>query len=134
MKKKILVAEDNERNMRLMTDILRHYGYKVIQAINGLQAVELAKKHHPDLILMDMEMPVMDGFEAIKILRSDAITAGIKIVAVTSFALIEEKERILATGADEFTAKPIDTREFPKIVERILDRQTGSSGAAGRIL
>jgi len=115
MKKRILVAEDNERNMRLMTEILRHYGYQVIQAINGLQAVELARKHHPDLILMDMEMPVMDGFEAIKILRSDEITSGIKIIAVSSFAMIEEKERILAIGVDEFVAKPIDTREFRKL-------------------
>jgi len=130
MKKKILVAEDNERNMRLMTDLLCHYGYKVMQATDGRQAVELASKHQPDLILMDMKMPVVEGFEAIKMLRSEERTSGIKIIAVTSFALAEEIERILATGVDEFIAKPIDTREFPKTVQRILGQQSVATGEA----
>jgi len=120
MKKKILVAEDNECNRRLVTDILRHYGYVVIQANDGRQALELADQHDPDLILMDMQMPVMDGFEAIKQLRINAKTAGIKIIAITSFAMSEEKKLILATGVDKYMAKPIDTRKLPKVVRQML--------------
>jgi len=122
MPQTILVAEDNEMNLRLMVDLLVHYGYEVREASNGIQAVMLARLHHVDLIMMDMQMPIMSGYEAVQILRSDEKTAGIKIVAVTSFALPEEKERILATGVDEFMAKPIDTRELPKLIERVLAR------------
>ena len=120
MNKKILVVEDNELSMLLMVDILRHHGYKVIQATNGSQGLELARDHSPDLILMDMQMPVMDGFEAIEKLRADKETAGIKIVAVTSFAMAEEKRRVFETGADEYISKPIDTRQIPLIVQRMI--------------
>lgn len=123
MSKTILVVEDNELNRQLMVDLLGHYGYEVLEASNGVQALLLARRHHIDLILMDMQMPIMSGFEAVKMLRTDEKTAGMKIVAVTSFALAEEKERILETGVDEFITKPIDTREFPKIIERVLDRK-----------
>lgn len=120
----ILVVEDNEMNMRLMSDLLVHYGYEVLEAGNGLQAVMLARQHPVDLILMDMQMPIMNGFECIKMLRENEKTAEIKIVAVTSFAMEEEKASILATGIEAFVSKPIDTREFPKIVERLLKRKT----------
>jgi two-component system, cell cycle response regulator DivK len=120
MKKKILVVEDNECNRRLVTDILRHFGYTVAQATDGSMALKMVEKYCPDLILMDMQMPVMDGFEAIKQLRNDEKTSGIKIIAVTSFAMAEEKERILATGVDQYIAKPIDTRKLPKIVKKMI--------------
>ena len=120
----ILVVEDNEMNMRLMSDLLVHYGYAVLEAGNGLQAVMLARQHHVDLIMMDMQMPIMNGFECIQMLRENEKTADIKIVAVTSFAMEEEKARILETGIEAFVSKPIDTREFPKIVERLLKRKT----------
>ena len=120
MNKKVLVVEDNELSMVLVTDILRHHGYEVIQATNGSQGLELARGHSPDLILMDIQMPVMDGFEAISQLKADEKTAGIKIVAVTSFAMAEEKKRVLETGADEYIAKPIDTRKLPVIVQQLI--------------
>lgn len=120
MRKKILVVEDNECNMRLLTDLLRHYGYSVIQAINGLEAIHSARNNSPDLIMMDMQMPVMDGFDAIKQLREDERTARIKIIAVTSFAMSEEKQRILKTGVDHYLAKPINTRKLPQIIKKII--------------
>jgi len=93
----------------------------VIQASNGCEALELARNHNADLILMDIQMPVMDGIEAIKRLRTDGKTAGIKIIAVTAFVLEEEKQRILETGVDGYLTKPIDTRKLPVIVQQILD-------------
>lgn len=120
MSKKILVAEDIESNMLLMANILRHHGYEVIEATNGLQALELAQQHCPDLILMDMKMPVMNGIEAIRQLRKDEKTAGIKIIAVTSFAMAEERKRVFDTGVDDYISKPIDTRNFPLVVQRMM--------------
>jgi len=119
----ILVVEDNAMNMRLMADLLGHYGYEVLEAGNGLQAMMLVHQHHVDLILMDMQMPIMNGFECVKMLRTNEKTAGIKIVAVTSLAMDEDKARILETGVDELITKPIDTREFPKIVKQLLEQK-----------
>ena len=119
----ILVVEDNEMNMRLMSDLLAYYGHQVLEAANGLQAMMMVHQHPIDLVLMDMQMSIMNGFECVKMLRANEKTAGIKIVAVTSFAMDEEKSQILATGVDEFISKPIDTREFPKIVENLLERK-----------
>ena len=120
MPKTILVVEDNDLNLQLIVDLLSFHGYTVLEAKNGLEAVLMARKHPVDLILMDMQLPVMSGFESILMLRADEHTAGIIIIAVTSFALEEEKSRVLATGVDGFVTKPIDTREFPKLVERFL--------------
>ncbi|MDO8281200.1 MAG: response regulator [Thermodesulfovibrionia bacterium] len=121
MSKKILIVEDNEQNRRLMRDILKYYGYEIIEAENGDEGIKMTKIHKPDLILMDMQMPVMDGFAATQILKKDAETKNIKIIAVTSFAMVGDKERIMGAGADDYIAKPIDTRQLPKIVEKILN-------------
>ena len=126
MAKTILVVEDNEMNRLLMVEVLRHYGYEVLEASNGAQALLLTREQPIDLIIMDMQMPIMNGYETIKVLRSDARTAGIKIIAVTSFALDEEKNRILATGIDVFVPKPIDTRTFSKLVKQILDQSNNA--------
>ena len=128
----ILVVEDNDMNRLLMVEVLRHYGYEVLEASNGAQALLLTREHPIDLIIMDMQMPIMNGYETIKVLRSDARTAGIKIIAVTSFALDEEKNRILATGVDVFVPKPIDTRIFSKLVKQILDRSNNAPFEDGR--
>lgn len=124
--KKILIVEDNEQNRRLMRDILKYYGYEIIEAENGEEGIKMAKTHKPDLILMDMQMPVMDGFAATQILKNDGETKNIKIIAVTSFAMVGDKEKILGAGADDYMAKPIDTRQLPKIVENMLTEKGGA--------
>jgi two-component system cell cycle response regulator DivK len=120
MGKKILIVEDNDKNRRLITDILSYYGYDVMEATNGEEGINLARKFTPDLIFMDMQMPVMDGFTAIKLLKNDPATKHIKIIAITSFAMIGDKERILSAGADEYIPKPVNTMELPKLVEKLL--------------
>jgi len=123
MPEKILIVEDNEINRKLLRDILRYHGYDVIEAVNGAEAVEMARAHKVDLILMDIQMPVMNGYEAIKTLRNNPLTKEIRIIAVTSFVMKGDKEKALEAGADEYLCKPIDTRELPVIVKRILEAE-----------
>jgi len=123
MGKKILIVEDNDKNRRLITDILSYYGYDVMEATNGEEGINLARKFTPDLIFMDIQMPVMDGFAAIKILKNDPTTKHIKIIAITSFAMVGDKERILSAGADEYMPKPVNTMELPMRVEKLLAKR-----------
>ncbi|MEK6697858.1 MAG: response regulator [Nitrospirota bacterium] len=120
MPRKILVVEDNEKNRILIKDILLYHGYEVIEAENGKIGVELAKQHLPDLILMDIQMPVMDGFKAIVMLKDDPATQAIKMIALTSFAMRGDREKIMQAGFDDYIAKPIDTRKLPEIVKKYL--------------
>lgn len=120
MAKKILVVEDNGKNRLLIKDILLYHGYEVIEAENGKEGVELAKKHLPDLILMDIQMPVMDGFLAIKMLKDDPATKNIKIIALTSFAMKGDRENIMEAGFDDYIAKPFDTRKLPEMVKKYV--------------
>ena len=120
MSKKILIVEDILMNRRLIQDILTYHGYEVIEAENGEEAVKIAREQKPDLIIMDLQMPVMNGFEAIKILRSDPMTKDIKVIAVTSFAMAGDREKVLAAGFDDYISKPLNTRELPKLVNRLL--------------
>ena len=120
MSKKILIVEDILMNRRLIQDILTYHGYEVIEAENGEEAVKIAREQKPDLIIMDLQMPVMNGFEAIKILRSDPVTKDIKVIAVTSFAMAGDREKVLAAGFDDYISKPLNTRELPKLVNRLL--------------
>lgn len=120
MVKKILVAEDQDMNRILIRDILLYHGYEVFEAANGKIAVELAKKHLPDLILMDIQMPVMDGFTAIALLREDPATKSIRMIALTSFAMKGDREKIMRAGFDDYIAKPIDTRKLPEIVKKYI--------------
>lgn len=121
MNPKILIVEDNAQNRLLMVDILTVHGYEVIEARDGLEGIQLAHSRKPDLILLDMQMPVMDGLEAARRLKADPETRGIKILAITSFAMKGDRERILAAGCDEYMAKPIDTRELPIVIRRLFD-------------
>jgi two-component system cell cycle response regulator DivK len=123
MAKTILVVEDNEANQQLMVALLGHYGYEVLEASNGSEALSIVQRYHVDLIMMDMQMPIMSGYEAVEALRQDERTSAIKILAVTSFALSEEKQKILETGVNGFIVKPIDTRKLPRIVEQMLEKE-----------
>lgn len=120
MKKRILIVEDNPQNRLLVKDVLEFHGYEIIEAEDGQRGIEMAKQYHPDLILMDLQMPVMDGFTAGKILRETPETKDIKMMAVTSFAMMGDKERILETGFDHYLSKPIDTRALPEMIEALL--------------
>ncbi len=120
MTKLILIVEDEPRNLTLLRDLLQVSGYKTIEATDGKQGVELAKSKKPDLILMDVQMPKMDGLEATRILKADATTSNIPVLALTSYAMKGDKERILEAGCDGYLAKPIDIKELLKIVAEYL--------------
>jgi two-component system cell cycle response regulator DivK len=120
MAKLILIVEDEPRNLTLVRDLLQVSGYKTIEATDGEQGVELAKSKKPDLILMDVQMPKMDGLEATRILKADATTSNIPVLALTSYAMKGDKERILEAGCDGYIAKPIDIKEFLKLVTEYL--------------
>ena len=120
MAKKVLICEDNPVNRVLMRDLLAVDGHEVIEAADGLRGIELATSDPPDLIIMDIQMPVMNGYDAIKVLRGNPTTARIPIVAITSFAMAGDREKVLDAGADEYISKPIDTRLFRKLVKQRL--------------
>ncbi len=125
MKKVILIVEDDPQDLKLSRDLLEASGYASLEATNGKKAVELAREKKPDLILMDIQMPVMDGFEATKILKADAETRNIPIIALTSYAMKEDEEKIREAGCDGYITKPIDTMGFLKTVSELLHYSTG---------
>ncbi len=120
MEKMILIVEDIPKNLKLIRDLLQASGYITMEATNGKQGIEMAKARKPDLILMDILMPVMDGFEATNILKTDAETKNIPIVALTSYAMKGDDEKICKAGCDAYITKPIDTKEFLKKVAKYL--------------
>jgi CheY-like chemotaxis protein len=122
---KILIVEDHPMNMELATDLLEASGYVVIQAGAAEEGVALARAESPDLILMDISLPGMDGLEATGVLKQDPETKDISVIAMTAHAMKGDKEKALAAGCSGYITKPINTREFPKTVTRFID----SSGA-----
>ena len=120
MTEKILLIEDNEQNRILMRQILTRQGYDLLEAKDGLTGIEMARAHIPALILLDIQMPVMNGFMVIRELRNDAELRKIKVIAVTSFAMKGDREKALQAGFDEYVTKPIDTRTFPELVKQVL--------------
>lgn len=124
----ILVVEDNPRNLKLVRDILRHLGYHTLEAQNAEDGIELARSHRPELILMDVQLPGMDGIDAVARLRADPTTAALVVVALTAFAMKEDRERFLAAGFDGYLEKPLDVRQFPNQVAAFLaDANAGAS-------
>jgi len=109
---RILVVEDNAMNMKLFRDVLVATGYSTLEATTGGEAVSLATEHVPSLVLMDIELPDIDGVEALHRLRADGRTASIPIVAVTAQAMRGDRERFLAEGFDGYVAKPVNLREL----------------------
>ena len=120
MAKVILIVEDEPKNLKLVRDLLRVRGYTTIEATDGKQGVESAKDRKPDLILMDIQMPVMDGLEATRILKADATTKNIPVLALTSDAMKGDKEKILEAGCDGYLAKPLDIKELLEKVAEYL--------------
>ena len=120
MEKLILVVEDDVQNMKLFRDVLQVNGYAVLEATNGRRCLETVKVRKPDLILMDMQMPVMDGLEATRILKSDPVTQDIPVVALTAAAMAGDREDILRAGCNDYIAKPIKVDSFlTKVAEYV---------------
>jgi two-component system, cell cycle response regulator DivK len=118
---RVLVVEDNEKNMKLFRDVLEASGYDTLAATTGGQAVELALHHTPDLVLMDIQLPDIDGIEALKRLRLNETTAGIPVLALTAQAMHGDRERFLAAGFDDYLAKPVNVVEFVDTVRRYCE-------------
>jgi CheY-like chemotaxis protein len=119
--KLVLVVEDNEKNLKLVRDILQYRGYRTVEARTAEEGIELARAHLPDLVLMDIRLPGMDGMAALEVLRAEPRTAGIPVVAVTASVMPEERDRFRAAGFDGFIEKPIDVRAFPAQVASFID-------------
>ena len=123
----ILVVEDNERNLKLLRDVLEYAGYDVRVARTAEDGITLAVKELPDLVLMDLQLPGMDGMEALRQLRENPRTAGIPVVAVTAQAMKQDRERVLEAGFDGYVEKPISVRAFPDQVRSFLpDEEVGA--------
>lgn len=120
MNKTVLLVEDNEDNRIVFATILRHFGYEVIEAEDGENGLRLARSHHPDLVLMDISIPVIDGWEATRALKDGADTADIPVIAVTAHALAEDRARARAIGFDGFLAKPVPPRLVVEEVRRFI--------------
>ena len=117
---RILIIEDNVKNLKLVRDVLQFHGYSTLEAETGEAGIELAREQHPALILMDVQLPGMDGRAAVKVLKADTSTRHIPVIALTSFAMKGDRESLLADGFDDYMAKPIDIKELPRVVERYL--------------
>ena len=116
----ILVVEDNPRNLKLVRDVLEHAGYVTLAAERAELGLELARECGPDLVLMDVQLPGMDGVEALARLRADPATASLPVVAVTAFAMEADRARLLAAGFDDYIEKPISVRDLPRRVAALV--------------
>ena len=121
----VLVVEDNEMNMKLFRDILVATGYRTLEATTGGAAVEMASEHTPDLVLMDIQLPDLDGVQALYRLRANARTATIPVLALTAQAMQGDRERFLAEGFDGYVSKPVNVRELIEIVRHHCEGRIG---------
>jgi two-component system cell cycle response regulator DivK len=120
MAKTVLIVEDNELNMKLFHDLLEAHGYTTMRTRSGVEALELARKHRPDLILMDIQLPEVSGLEVTKWLKDEDALRHIPVVAVTAFAMKGDEERILAGGCEAYLSKPISVAKFIETVRQFL--------------
>ncbi len=118
--KTILIVEDNEDNLMVYRTILEHVGYGVIEARDGEEGIARAREHHPDLILMDISIPKIDGWEATRRLKEEEDTREIPIIALTAHALEEDREKALRVGCDGYLAKPVEPRRVVEEVQRYV--------------
>jgi two-component system cell cycle response regulator DivK len=118
--KTVLIVEDNDLNMKLFHDLLEIKGYKILQAVDGIEGLKLARRHRPDLIVMDVQLPAVSGLVIAKSIKEDANLKAIPIIAVTAYAMKGDEDQIREAGCDAYIAKPISTRDFLKTVERFL--------------
>ena len=124
---KILLVEDNEFNRDMLSRRLQRKGFEIIIAEDGRAALQLARSDYPDIILMDMDLPVLDGWEATRILKSDPATRSIPVVALTAYAMQSDYDRALAAGCDDFATKPIELSALLEKIERALSARRPAS-------
>lgn len=118
----ILIIEDDKKNLKLVRDLLQIKGYRTLEAGTAELGVELARQHMPHLILMDIQLPGMDGVAALGQLKTDPMTTKIPVIALTAFAMKDDRQRFLSAGFNGYLVKPIDIREFPRVVREFCDR------------
>jgi two-component system cell cycle response regulator DivK len=121
--RRILVVEDNPLNLKLVRDVLQFAGYDVIEAQSGEEGLRAAQQDPPDLVLMDLQLPGIDGTETLRRLREGSLGRDVPVVAVTAFAMAEDRERASRAGFDGFVEKPISVRELPGQVEAFINRR-----------
>jgi two-component system cell cycle response regulator len=126
MKTRVLVVEDNPTNLALMEYLLRAYGYEVLTATDGAKGIEAVRREMPDVILMDLQMPIMNGFEAVNVLKADPALRAIPVVAVTALAMVGDRENILAHHFNGYIAKPITPETFVTQVQTYVPVKAGS--------
>jgi two-component system, cell cycle response regulator DivK len=119
-RKKVLIVEDNDLNMKLFNDLLVAHGYGTLQTRDGTEALALARQHHPDLILMDIQLPEVSGLQVTQWIKKDDVLRSIPVIAVTAFAMKGDEEKIRNGGCEAYIAKPISVSNFLKTVERFL--------------
>ena len=122
-RKSVLIVEDNPLNMKLFSAMIAAQGYRVLQAADGLQGLDLAHRQHPDLIIMDLQLPGISGLDATRQLKADDATRDIKIIATTAYALAGDEEHIWASGCDGYMAKPIAIGDFLELVDTLMLRE-----------
>jgi two-component system, cell cycle response regulator DivK len=122
---KILLVEDNEMNRDMLSRRLTRKGFEVVMALDGQQAVEAAAAQSPDLILMDMSLPVIDGWEATRRIKAAAATSGIPVIALTAHAMADDRDKALAAGCDDYDTKPVDLPRLLDKINGLLARQAG---------
>ena len=116
----ILIVEDNEKNMKLVRDILRHHGHMPLEAATGGEGVRLALEKRPDLILMDIQLPDIDGIEALRQIRNDKALDATPVLAVSASVMPDDQQKIVTSGFDAFITKPINLKQFQDTVQRFL--------------
>ena len=121
----VLIVDDNDLNLRLARDVLRHAGFRTLEARTGAEAIVVARRAAPNVVLMDIRLPDMDGIAALTRLREDGRTTGIPVVALTSFAMMGDRERFIGLGFDGYLEKPITVRTFPDQVAAYCRRSEG---------
>jgi len=123
---KILLVEDNEMNRDMLSRRLARNGFEVVMAIDGRQGVEMAAMAKPDLILMDMSLPVMNGWEATQHVKADPATRAIPVIALTAHAMNEDRDKAIAAGCDDFDTKPVDLPRLLQKIKALLDRASAA--------
>jgi two-component system cell cycle response regulator DivK len=122
----VLIVEDNEKNLKLARDLLQYHGFRTVEAVDGETGLEVARATLPNVILMDIELPGIDGVTTLERLRADPLTAGITVVAVTASVMPVDRDRFARAGFAAVVLKPIDVRTFPALVLSYCDRASGT--------